>query len=411
MSTMNENIITCDCCGCVIGDEDTRFTAQNGDTICEACYENEYGICEHCGDIVPLDEMYSITCGGFGETVWTEYWCEDCAESNAVRCDECGKYMAYGSSAVWANDGNRAICMNCCDDYIVCEECGDIVHLDYAICVNDCYYCEDCAPETLISDYHCSRDSIGLIFHEDGYEDFYLSGGLYLGVELETDDGDAEGTAEYIRNHERLGPDVVTFEHDGSLDDGVEIISQPGTLAWHLNSGLWESVCEAAEYNNMKSHDTTTCGLHVHVSRSYFGAREELVIDCLYIILDNLWEKFVKFSRRGYEELNHWAGRTSVGAKKDDSGAELERKCGEAKGHYDRYRALNTQNRNTLEFRLFRGTLKVSTIQATLQLVDNLCRLVAGMDSREQANTTTWGDIINYRKYAELDNYCEERSI
>ena len=42
----------------------------------------------------------------------------------------------------------------------------------------------------------------------------------------------------------------------------------------------------------------------------------------------------------------------------------------------DRYHAINLTNRNTIEFRMFRGTLNIETFFATLQLVDNIVRYV-----------------------------------
>lgn len=38
-----------------------------------------------------------------------------------------------------------------------------------------------------------------------------------------------------------------------------------------------------------------------------------------------------------------------------------------------RYFSVNLQNANTIEFRIFRGTLKYNTLIATLQLVDRVC--------------------------------------
>ena len=42
----------------------------------------------------------------------------------------------------------------------------------------------------------------------------------------------------------------------------------------------------------------------------------------------------------------------------------------------DRYHAINLTNRKTIEFRMFRGTLKSETFFATLQLVDTIVRYV-----------------------------------
>ncbi len=44
-----------------------------------------------------------------------------------------------------------------------------------------------------------------------------------------------------------------------------------------------------------------------------------------------------------------------------------------------RYAAVNLCNYSTIEFRLFRGTLKINTFIATLQLVNEICNVAVSM--------------------------------
>ena len=41
------------------------------------------------------------------------------------------------------------------------------------------------------------------------------------------------------------------------------------------------------------------------------------------------------------------------------------------------------ENEDTIEFRLFRGTLRYSTFMATLQLVDEICNAAISLSDRE----------------------------
>ncbi|MEQ2617621.1 hypothetical protein AAAT94_10640 [Intestinimonas aquisgranensis] len=41
--------------------------------------------------------------------------------------------------------------------------------------------------------------------------------------------------------------------------------------------------------------------------------------------------------------------------------------------HGGRYICVNLQNSDTVEFRMFRGTLKTNTLLAALELVDRIC--------------------------------------
>ena len=68
----------------------------------------------------------------------------------------------------------------------------------------------------------------------------------------------------------------------------------------------------------------------------------------------------LKFSRRSQDQLNRWAAR--YGYK--DRPEEILKAA--KKGEYGRYACVNIMNRDTIEFRIFRGTLKYNTLAAAL---------------------------------------------
>ena len=101
------------------------------------------------------------------------------------------------------------------------------------------------------------------------------------------------------------------------------------------------------------SHQAGTCGLHIHVNRDAFGNTEGLqdvrIARILYFFEKN-WEELLKFSRRTQSQLNQWAARYGY---KDQPREILDhaKKGGEG----GRYSCVNLQNRDTIEFRIFRG--------------------------------------------------------
>ena len=110
----------------------------------------------------------------------------------------------------------------------------------------------------------------------------------------------------------------------------------------------------------MKSHDLgeSGCGLHVHVSRNYLTSYKWLLIDWF---ISKYQDKFEIIARR---KETHWA------RFKKSNGLPVKDVYGKSNG--TRYQAVNFENRNTVEFRLFRGTLNFSTFMATLEIVDAL---------------------------------------
>ena len=83
------------------------------------------------------------------------------------------------------------------------------------------------------------------------------------------------------------------------------------------------------------------------------------------------------------------------------------------KNYFGRYRCINLTNRETIEFRLFRGTLKYNTFIATLQLVNEICN-VAVLLSDEEMSKLDWTSFLNRldnEKNKELITYLRERHI
>ena len=83
------------------------------------------------------------------------------------------------------------------------------------------------------------------------------------------------------------------------------------------------------------------------------------------------------------------------------------------KGCNGRYSCINLQNWNTVEFRMFRGTLKVNTIIATLELVDLICQYALTFDDEEIAKVswTEFVEGIDEEFYPELIIYLKERRL
>lgn len=99
--------------------------------------------------------------------------------------------------------------------------------------------------------------------------------------------------------------------------------------------------------------------------------------------MNALWDKLVAFSRRTPDKLESWSARPYIRewddiARGDFDGQDADLiEMADATEDRGRYQAINLTNHDTVEFRLFRGTLKRSSLIATLQLVSNMTRYAA----------------------------------
>ena len=196
-------------------------------------------------------------------------------------------------------------------------------------------------------------------------------------------------------------------KHDGSLDDGFEIVTHPMSLEYQLHEMPWDEVLREAIAQGYLSHQAGTCGLHVHVSRKAFGDtydEQDSAIARVLFFVECHWRELLRFSRRTQRQMDQWAARYGY---RDQPHEMLEHV---KKGSGSRYTCVNLTNCDTIEFRMFRGTLKLNTLLATLQMVDHICD-VAFYLSDDELRALSWSDFVGGIKEPELIQYLKERNL
>ncbi len=347
-------------------------------------------ICTHCEAVIEEEDY---------DTIYDEPICSDCVADHTISCDHCGAII-WDSDAI--SDEATILCPSCYDDYYTrCNECNNIIHYDNAYEYDGEYYCHQCYDEICddgaINDYNYKPMPI-----------FYGSDSRYFGVELEIDIGGKDGSnAEKILEIGNYSAEHIYIKSDGSLEEGMEIITHPMTLDYHLNSFCWEDVMHECVRLGYRSHQTSTCGLHIHVNRDSLGKtsdeQEEVISRILYFV-EHHWNELLKFSRRSEYAMNRWAARYGY---ESDPKAILDKA---KKGNKGRYAAVNLCNYHTVEFRMFRGTLKLNTLIAALQMVDRICNAAVSM-SDEQMQKLSWSDFVSEITEPELIQYLKERRL
>lgn len=124
--------------------------------------------------------------------------------------------------------------------------------------------------------------------------------------------GEDNENAEALLNIANRYNEHIYCKHDGSIDNGFEMVSHPMSLEYHTNEMNWLDVFNNAVSMDYRSHQTNTCGLHIHVNRSAFGKsvdEQEDVISRIVYFVENHWNELLKFSRRTEETINRWASR------------------------------------------------------------------------------------------------------
>ena len=329
-----------------------------------------------------------------------ELLCPACLSNQTVYCSCCDR-------RIWTDDNvgtdAQPLCQDCFDDHFErCTTCNALIRRGDTYYRGDTPYCAECYQSV-----GCGDEIMSYYFKPTPI--FYGEGKRFFGVELEIDgageDNDNAAEILHIANVERP---LVYCKHDGSLDDGFEIVTHPMTLDFHLHNMPWEQIVEEAKKLGYTSHQAGTCGLHVHVNRNAFGETEvqqDAVIARILYFVEKNWEELLKFSRRTQSQLDQWAARYGY---KDQPKELLDH--AKKSAHAGRYTSVNLTNKNTIEFRIFRGTLKHNTLIATLQLLDRICDVALFM-SDEQVKAMSWTTFVSGCTQPELVQYLKERRL
>jgi hypothetical protein len=338
MPENNEEQLYCHECSSEMGHDDS-FTTGGGEVVCSDCVR----LCEYCENTgTTNDEWYNVD---------NQSWCESCWENESFTCNRCD-YCVNSNRDGGTNVGDEYWCEDCVSNNATyCEECDEYYR--------DGQGCENCGGgDGKVHQYSYKPNPI---FH--GGND----NNLYMGFELEMSYGDESD------NYRSAIPDVLPLEQadvcylksDSSIEGwGYELVTHPHTLgAYERANNLWNYI-ESCRTKGARSWDTTSCGLHVHVSRTAFksGAHTHRFLSLIY---------------RNPREMMKLAGRkNSRYARFDDVYKPDEwgipqfnlRDKVHAGGFTERMSAVNTNNDYTLELRFFRGNMKREGIMSALEL-------------------------------------------
>ena len=233
---------------------------------------------------------------------------------------------------------------------------------------------------------------------------------LLLGAEIEvggnnnvTSDNDKNSTVkkciQIMNGSDSDEENLIYSTHDSTVQ--IEFDTMPCSLEFHKNKMNYREMFEYLDKEGYKGHDCETAGLHIHANRSYLGKSrivQELVISKILYILEKFNDEICVIARRD-NDYSEFAGEK----QNEDSIVEL----------YSKYKdkgkraALNLQHKDTIEFRMFKSTLKYETFILTLEFVKDIIDYAKSVDI-EEIELAKWSDLMNCFSY-ELRKYYEFR--
>lgn len=372
-----EPLIPCSNCSTDLNADEVLST-DSGDVLCCDCAK----FCYRCEAAFDINENMVF--------VDDNEWCSRCAEYYANWCDSCNEYSE--ENTYYIQDRSESWCVPCLDYAVYCDDCGEYFASG----------CEDCVDATFIHDWSYKPDPI---FHSVDSKER-----LFFGVELEMEarsGSDLTQASQYAYRLEEK--DLAYLKHDGSLSQGMELVTHPMAYDFYKDyaEDLWDTVEQLRTSYGMRSGDTSTCGIHIHISRTGFSGGAHM-----HRFLNLVYSNERLFSKLAGRHSDRWAKFNDV-TRWDDNGIgykSFKRKLEDGRSS-DRYSAVNTQNQHTLEMRIFKGSMLKDTLMAHLGLAHASVEYTRGLSVRDIANGAL--DARNFiaylREHADMYQATVER--
>lgn len=418
----------CDICGSNTPSE----RISNGGTVCNDCYfEGAIAYCNGCNDfyIVPEDLPWAN-----GVCMGMACPCRDCVRTDEVEtfeCSNCTEHLPVercDATEVHTENGVRVVCRSCLDeDFFECGDCGFFRHTDehnFRRHPNIGIICEECLDDsweqcTTCGEWRNPEDRIEcncadrVIFNYNftPHNFTYYTGDLekktddklFLGFEIEVEAKDAarETGARVVSEK-----DFLYCMRDGSLDHGFEFASHPITFRWlQENFGQIGKVFAWLRDNGFKSYETNTCGMHLHLSENAFSNLHlykflKLIYDFPYLT------KIV--SERSDDRLAQWAGIEKEGG----GDCVLDKARSKRNQVGDRHVAVNLNGGDTIELRIFRGTIDDDRFLKNIEFAVAAYNFTHKIGHKD-VNEHTFVDWVckNKKQYPNLYNFMGKEGL
>ena len=314
------------------------------------------------------------------DTVEGNRYCEFCADEwrsaypDYVQCNE-GCYVQSEDDLRWSDYRSLDLCVPCYDIELECDDCGSCYYED------DGHTCEDYDSD---SNYPSSE-----YVHSYSYKptpNFFGNGEYYMGIELEVEDTDNSYTygaeiAFNAMNPSRSKKYRGYLKSDGSLSRGFEIVSHPHTLKEFQDNFPWQMLTDLKKLR-FRSWNTSTCGLHVHVSRTAFEDENHQI-------------RFVKLIYDNQRQVQRIAGRTSNYATFSDKGNIIPKVKFKNQSN-GRYAAVNVEPEETIEVRVFRGSLHIPRVLSAIEFVDSVVQYTKELKIVPKDKPLSWVRYVGF---------------
>ena len=357
-------------------------------------------------------------------------------------CKFCNNETKKSDGSLQYYEGNAVfICDDCKQECVFCERCDDIIQDGDQECVNDviicsscfendtsyCDYCNECYftnELTEHNDYYLCPSCYDAIEEEEEEDDYNIHNYtylphltfyknkikdktdkcLYFGIELEVENIKKFNSIDQFIYNNIENEDIIFCKADASLEYGFELVSHPFTFNWWKdNRQYFDDLLQNLKNSGFRSYNTTSCGIHIHMSLNMFKTMHLYKFQKFIYNNDNF---IIGISQRNRNALSSWADIS------DSNNSVLIAKAKDKINNYNRHTAVNISDENeTVEIRIFRGTLCFNSFQKNIQFCDALFYFSNDNNLKNCTPKNFYNYIKNNKNYQELQQFIERKNL
>lgn len=338
--------LLCRCCYAALDVEDNVQELDR--LICWDCHSEYFVDCESCNNLM-------LNYGNFPDP-------NNPRRSSLLSLrDQLGFASSY---FVTTADDNLLVCEDCNSS---CDGCGES-YSSYDNAQDCCYEGDEERASSMYVHNYSYRPLVKFFTHYLGVNtttNRATPGVLYMGMEIEVEKMMAHAD-EFYSSLTTKQEQFVYMKTDGSLSyNGVEIVTMPGTLDAISTLFPFEAL-DAARNRGARSFYYSSCGFHIHVSRSAFSPTHMWKFVKFQMNNPSLCQKVGQRENSSYAHWNyHYRDRFNMG---DGLPSMVKGKSQNG----DRYVAINFQNHATVELRYFKGNILKAAILKNVEYVQSM---------------------------------------
>ncbi len=329
------------------------------DKAIEAMLSRGWAKCSYSRRWMKMSEMITVNNGS--EHIGLAYR----QDAGVYTCPQCQRNNTPGHGGITTRDNDVTYC-----NARHAEAHGAFQHEN-----GNWYSCHEAAPPIYV--YRYNQTHVGAIGPNQHYP---------LGLELEIEFDGERTKMEYAKKtSEMYDKSVCHCKHDGSLSHaGVEIVTGYGGYSDMVP--VVASITKMARDLGGKSHNTDTCGQHISVGRANMSNPQQARFVVFFNHTDNQ-KLMLAFAMRTSDRYARTLSDKGSDAFIGKCSRDFEYLLG------DKYEAVNCNHSTHLEVRIFRGSLRTSTVLARMALVGLVAEYC---EKKMSASQLTWAPFFEW---------------